>query len=359
MYEGKPLLLVIGGSDTGRTPITAALLRKALGPDVIVQTAGVLSHKGESAAPEAQLALEQFGIGINRHIARPLDDAEHHTAELLLAVDRGTELVLFTRFRNDPRVACLSVLAEAPDVLDPHRMPLGVWISVTRQLQEQVLKALPTLRQRLGLREQESQPMEPFEEQRPAIEPPVLGFSPKMQWDNDEDMQRLMQLIDDEQTAGTAVTPEASTNGRADLSHDADSGEVDADEDERAIPAQAEAHAPTSTPETAPRTETISRAEHIARLAKMLEVAQDVPEIIDWIRLRQELVDRLRAVAQQPTGPTDFAPAATLMIEGKLMQSATLPSAQGLYLLHRSITRLSTSINAADLATIGGNLAEW
>src|SRR3712207_2151016 len=102
MYEGKPLLLVVGGSDTGRTPIAAGLLRRALGAGVVVLTAGVLSHAGESAAPEAQMALEQIGVDISRHISRPLDSVDHRAAELLLAVDRGTELVLFTQFPQDP-----------------------------------------------------------------------------------------------------------------------------------------------------------------------------------------------------------------------------------------------------------------
>ena len=62
MYEGKPLALVVGNTDTGRTPMAAALLRRALGPHVIVQTAGVLSHAGEGATPEAQMAIEQIGL---------------------------------------------------------------------------------------------------------------------------------------------------------------------------------------------------------------------------------------------------------------------------------------------------------
>ncbi len=59
MYEGKPLAIVVGSSNTGRTPITAGLLRRMLGAHVAVQTAGVLAHEGEGAIPEAQMALEQ------------------------------------------------------------------------------------------------------------------------------------------------------------------------------------------------------------------------------------------------------------------------------------------------------------
>jgi hypothetical protein len=91
----------------------------------------------------------------------------------------------------------------------------------------------------------------------------------------------------------------------------------------------------------------------------MLETAEDMPEVVDWTRLLQEIISRLRAIAQQSSGPMDFAPAATMMIEGKLMQHKSKLSADGLYMLRRSIKRLETPINATALATIGGELAEW
>jgi protein-tyrosine-phosphatase len=358
MYEGKPLLLVIGGSDTGRTPIAAGLLRHALGDSAIVLTAGVLSHAGESAAPEALLALEQVGIDISRHVSRPLDDTEHQQAELLLAVDRGTEMVLFTRFRNDPRVTCLPVLAEAPDVLDPHRMPLGVWISIMRQLQEQISKALPKIRQQLGIPAQELQPLGTPE---PGEFIPLTGGGPR--WDKDDDMQRLLKLIEDGQSQQADVASSAASNGAGQapsaepapvveaapaIEHDHAAADPGATYDEQTVEIQAEAPVSPS-----------SRAEHVARLRKLLEAASEVPEIIDWQRLRHQLIQRLRAIAQQSAGPSDFAPAAALMIEGKLAQHATLPSAEALFLLQRSVTRLGVAVSGADLATIGGELAQW
>lgn len=357
MYEGKPLLLVIGGSDTGRTPITAGLLRHALGGSAIVLSAGVLSHAGESAATEAQMALESIGIDISNHVARPLDDTEHHQAELLLAVDRGTEMVLFTRFPNDPRVACLSVLAEAPDVLDPHRMPLGVWVSIVHQIQQQIDKALPKIRQQLGISEHQSSPL-PTQESL-GYTPLTIGNTPR--WDNDEDMQRLLRLINDGRAAQLEIEAQPSTNGAAHLPTEATPQDAEDSAEDPAIdqPAAAQADAAITAPATTPAQPAASRAEHVARLSKLLGAAGEVPEIIDWQRLRQELIIRLRTIAQQAEGPTDFAPAATLMIEGKLVQHASLPGAEALFLLQRSVTRLSKPLGGADLATIGGELAQW
>lgn len=360
MYEGKPLLLVIGGSDTGRTPIAAGLLRHALGGSAIVLSAGVLSHAGESAATEAQMALESIGIDISNHVARPLDDTEHRQAELLLAVDRGTEMVLFTRFPNDPRVACLSELAESPDVLDPHRMPLGVWVAIVHQIQQQIDKALPNIRRLLAIPEHEAQPL-PTQES--------LGYTPltigsPQRWDSDEDMQRLLRLIDDGRAAQTEIEAAPTTNGAAHLPSEESSQNAE-DSTDAAVTPLDQARAETSdtaqaAPEsTAPVEQPSSRAEHVARLDKLLAAAGDVPEIIDWQRLRQELISRLRTIAQQAEGPADFAPAAALMIEGKLVQHSALPGAEALFLLQRSVARLGKPLSGADLATIGGELAQW
>jgi protein-tyrosine-phosphatase len=154
MYEGKPLLVVIGNSNTGRTPMAAGLLRQALGAYVIVQTAGVLSHDGDGVTTEAQMALEQWGIDISSHRSQPLGPEQHRDADLLLAIDSGTASVLHAELPHDERICTLSALTDLPDVLDPHRMPLGVWITVAQQLRQQVDQALPVLERRLGINQE-------------------------------------------------------------------------------------------------------------------------------------------------------------------------------------------------------------
>lgn len=360
MYEGKPMVLVIGASDTGRTPIAAALLRKALGAGVIVRTAGVVSHEGESAMPEAQMALEQMGIDLSRHIARQLKRDEHAQAELLLAVDRGTEMVLFTEFPRAPRVACLPVLADLPDVLDPHRMPLGVWIAAARQLQEQVEAALSAIRTRLNIADQAPLPPHPPAVERRTLsgpQPLLLGTGHKMKWDRDADMQRLLSLINGE------AAPDATLNGQTEMTaapptrvaYDSDeSAPVDAARDDAAITA-----VNADLAASADATLELSRAEHVARIVRMLAVAEELPEIIDWLGLRAEIVRHLRAVAEQAEGPLDFAPAAILMIEGKLTHQRVLPDTAALGMLRDAIERLATPLSAAGLATIGGELGQW
>jgi protein-tyrosine-phosphatase len=393
MYEGKPLVLLIGGSDTGRTPMAAGVLRRALGAGVVVRTAGVVSHEGEGAMPEAQMALDQVGIDISRHISRPLRHEEHRNADLMLAVDRGTEMVLFSEFPSDPRVACLSVLANMPDVLDPHRMPLGVWVTALRQLSDQINAALPQIRERLGIAGQEPLETLPRKVERrksaSAHEPLVLGTGHKMQWDRDEDMQRLLNLIetghaDDDAAPQTSL--DVSDQGMDQVASNAELGLTDEPEQQAHDDASREsivldAATDQSEPATAPHDSSevpsrqqpvvvgnphvqpsapqADRATHVARIIKMLETAEEMPEVVDWSRMLQEIINRLRAIAQQSSGPLDFVPAATLMIEGKLMQHKNKLSIDGLYMLRGSIKRLEAPLNATGLATIGGELAEW
>jgi protein-tyrosine phosphatase len=354
MYEGKPLALVVGNTDTGRTPMAAALLRRALGPHVIVQTAGVLSHAGEGATPEAQMAIEQIGLDISRHISRPLHHEQHGQAELLLALDRGAEMVLVTEFPNDPRVACLSALADLPDVLDPHRMPLGVWIAALRQLEEHVRAALPALRQRLGLAVAEPLPdsARTIERQAPASAPATVSLGQPVAWGADADMQRLMGLINAAPaTNGMQHDPIAAHDGAtsgalAAAPHDATTDAPYTHSDEPAVASDDSASV-------------ASRAEQVARAVRMIAAAAELPEIIDWLRLRQALVERLRAAAQQAAGPLDFTPAAVLMIEGKLAQQAGLPQPEALTLLRQAISPLDAPLAADGLATIGAALAQW
>ncbi len=378
MYEGKPMVLVIGSTDTGRTPIAAALLRRALGAGVAVRTAGVLAHEGEGAAPEAQLALDQLNIDISRHISRPLRYEEHARAELLLAVDRGTELVLFADFPNDPRVACLPVLANMPDVLDPHRMPLGVWIAAMRQLHDQVQAALPIIRERLGIQDQAPLPITPpkVERRRSASRrtSPVLGSGVRVTWEQDPEMQQLLAMIgsDDGQGPSRPDAPADSSDGPATTAYWSDAGDqqrttgwLPPDDSSADGPTAAadmshrSAPGPSAHEQALPVAADASREEHVRRMERMLEAAAEAPEIVDWLRLRGELVSRLRAVAAQAQGALDFAPAASLMLEGKLMQCAALPAADALDLVRRSINHLAAPVTADKLAAIGANMAEW
>jgi protein-tyrosine phosphatase len=298
MYEGKPLVIVVGSSSTGRTPITAGLLRQMLGTHVVVQTAGVLAHEGEGAIPEAQMALEQWGIDISDHRSQPLGPEQRQHAELLLAVDRGTALVLQSELPHDPRVTALPALANMPDVLDPHRMPLGIWIAAARQLREQLAQALPALGR-------------------------SLGIEACLETDDQTSAAQISM-----QSALVLPLADATQASNASLS--------------------------SGTPSTLGQV----RTDHIARMLHLLTTAETLPEIVDWSRLRQELVHELQAMAHPSTESSDLAPAAALMIAGKLSYYAEQPGPAVLSQLRQAIERLDVLFDAEVLAILGGELVQ-
>ena len=192
MIEGRPHILVIGAADTGRAPLLAAVLRSELGAGVSVASAGVLAHAGEPADPNIALALEQRGLQAPMHVARPFDAETARPADVLLAIDRGTARVV--RLQTDKPVLALSELAEADDVPDPHRMPLGVWIAAMRAYETQLAAVLPIIRARLNMQE------------RPAAVPPAGGATaqpsaptpstPEAQTERADHLQRIGRLVE-------------------------------------------------------------------------------------------------------------------------------------------------------------------
>lgn len=324
MYQGRPLLLVVGATDTGRAPMVAALLRRTLEPEATVLSAGVLAHQGERAAIEAQMAMEQLGLDLSAHVSRALGESEYAHADVLLAVDRGTEMVLFARFPNDRRIACLSALAEQPDVLDPHRMPLGVWVATAQHLEQHVQRALPALRTRLGLATQATG-AGPTPAAAPAVSPPVRAAET-----TSEDLFAMLA------SPSAHAAPPAAAAG----------------------PPAASAAVPTAGPTPAAQ-QRPSRAEQVARMLRLLTITEEAPEIVEWTRLRHQLLAALRSVAEQSTAASDLTPAATLMIEGKLQQCSALPDGAGLLTLKRVIARLEQPLSGTDLADLGQELAQW
>src|SRR4051794_37577179 len=167
MIDGRPAILVVGAADTGRAPLLAALLRRELGGHVAVSSAGVLGHAGEPASAEVHLVLEQYGLTLGAHMARHLDSESIQGADLLLAIDRGTAYV--ARTRTQAPVLALSDLAQAEDLPDPHRMPLGVWIATAQAYKAQLTFGLPAIRARLQL--DTARPAAPEAPPHPANEP--------------------------------------------------------------------------------------------------------------------------------------------------------------------------------------------
>lgn len=143
-------ILIIGGADTGRAPMAAALLRRlsaARGYRWTIESAGVLGHDGDEAEPEARDAMEALGLDISAHQARSLTEPAAAQATLLIAVERGVALVVSSRFPHTrANTHILGELAQrARDIPDPFRMQLGAWMTYAREIEALLIAALPQI----------------------------------------------------------------------------------------------------------------------------------------------------------------------------------------------------------------------
>jgi protein-tyrosine-phosphatase len=130
--------------------MAAALLRRILAGrehDWSIESAGVLGHAGAPAEREACDAMAHMGLDIRAHEARMLTDELAAQAALLLAIDRGTALVLRSRFGDfHARIHTLGELAGQPrDIPDPFRMQLGAWLTYAREIEALLTAALPRM----------------------------------------------------------------------------------------------------------------------------------------------------------------------------------------------------------------------
>ncbi|HEX5690971.1 MAG TPA: protein tyrosine phosphatase [Roseiflexaceae bacterium] len=169
-------ILVIGGADTGRAPITAALLQQHLtrqGHAAIVGSAGVLGHDGDPAEVEARDTMTHMGLSIDDHRARSLDEHLANSAAVLLALDNGAALVARARFPDAAdRVHTLGSLAgRQRDIPDPFRMQIGAWITYAREIDGLLEAALPNILSQLPDGEHATQTQAPSIGAPTAIDP--------------------------------------------------------------------------------------------------------------------------------------------------------------------------------------------
>jgi protein-tyrosine phosphatase len=141
-------IIVVGGADTGRAPLAAALLRRRLieqARDWRIESAGVLGHDGDTWQPETRLAMENLNLTPSEHVARSLTAAMAGAADLLIAVDRGVGRALELQFPTARWRALPDMAGTEREVPDPFRMTLDAWIIYGRELDAQLKAALPTI----------------------------------------------------------------------------------------------------------------------------------------------------------------------------------------------------------------------
>ncbi|WP_448544019.1 arsenate reductase/protein-tyrosine-phosphatase family protein [Roseiflexus sp.] len=145
-----PLIMIVGAADTGRAPLTAALLRRMLLQRAInarVESAGVLGHDDDPASPDALAVADHLSLDLSAHRARSLSVDLVDAASLLLAVDRGTARVARLRFpQAEARIHTLGELAGRDrDIPDPFKMQIGPWLIYAQEIERLLQQALPRI----------------------------------------------------------------------------------------------------------------------------------------------------------------------------------------------------------------------
>lgn len=167
-------IMVVGGADTGRAPMVAVLLRHQFSAEnVQIASSGVLGHDDDTWQPEARIALQHLGYQPSEHIARSLTEEMLADSNLVLAIDRGVARALELRFNSSPLILP-DLAGSSHEVPDPFRMPLDSWLIYARDLDAQIRKAVPKIRERLGMLNTATEPAssiasEPFQSEPAAI----------------------------------------------------------------------------------------------------------------------------------------------------------------------------------------------
>ncbi|NJM05962.1 hypothetical protein HC891_06825 [Candidatus Gracilibacteria bacterium] len=291
-----PFILIVGAADTGRAPMTAALLMRLLARTERpwrVESAGVVGHDGESAESEARYAMAARNLDIGGHRARSLDAALVAEATVLLAVERGIARVLRERYPQAlAQVAVLGELAGTQrDIPDPFRMQTGAWMTYAQEIEALLNAALPTLIAMVEGKDDEST--------SEAVQLVVT----------EEPARPLSKLVGD--MFASAIRP---------------------------LP---------------------DRNEALTRSVRVLTALADFPGVLDWPAARRQIEADLSFVATAPLVEGDLVQAYIAVLNALLALTIQAPAAARYGQLQAAIERLQQPIDQLALAELSALVPVW
>jgi protein-tyrosine-phosphatase len=299
------MILLIGGADTSRAPMAAALLRRRLAeryPDWSVASAGVLGHDGDPAEPEARDALTAaYHLDIGDHTARSINDELVAAATLLVAVDTGTARVLHLRYPDAAeRVITMGELAgRQRDIPDPFRMQLGAWLSYAREIDQLLQAGLERLVQL------------------------VHGDLPDVQPAAEELVQQSQEGV-----PIATIVPQGSVQ------------------------------APSPPAEPPPQVP-VERRVPVERCARLLTLMREMPTLVEWPNARRQLEAELKSVGAHPLRPDELVQPYTVMLVTLLGMSSVVPTPGQLDLLQKALERLYAPIDQPAIAALSTEMTRW
>jgi protein-tyrosine-phosphatase len=134
-------VVFVCAGNTCRSPMAEALMRRALKArgraDIRVESAGLSATPGAPASRNAARAMEEMGIRLDGHRARPLYEADLRGA-LVLTMTRGQADYVATAFPGGRVNTLRGYAGLAGDVEDPYGAPPDIYIRTALQIAEAV-----------------------------------------------------------------------------------------------------------------------------------------------------------------------------------------------------------------------------
>lgn len=102
----RPLVVCVCTGNTCRSPMAAALLRRALDKrgreDILVESAGLAARAAAPASENAVAALAEIGLDLSGHLARPFTPDMASAAARIVAMTDGHAALLTGRYAVPP-----------------------------------------------------------------------------------------------------------------------------------------------------------------------------------------------------------------------------------------------------------------
>jgi protein-tyrosine phosphatase len=147
-------VLVVCTGNTCRSPMAAAALRKALGPDlerIVVESAGTAAWEGQPATEPSVAVAERSAVDLADHRSRRVTPALVRAADLILVMERA-HLSAVRSLGADP--ARTHVLSEWPEpgepelpISDPFGASLEAYEECWRRITHHLDRVVPHIRE--------------------------------------------------------------------------------------------------------------------------------------------------------------------------------------------------------------------
>jgi protein-tyrosine-phosphatase len=320
----QPFILIVGGANTGRSPIAVAFLRRMLEErqlDWNVESAGIIGYDDDPPDVQASFAMDSFGLDIESHRARSLTDELLETATIIIAIDSGIVHAIRGRFPSiiERTVTLGDLSGRQRDIPELFRMDITAWVSYAQEIRALLRDGLDTLLHRVY------QACPDIAPPPPAVQPPPATACV------DTAASHAGEVDEPDNTSSSAATSPAPVPG------DTPAG--------GALPAADLEHVPLHAA--------------VERCERLLAVMSDMPALIAWDNARLQLETEIATIAETSQRPGDMVKPYANILTTILRMCPELPSSEQLATLRLMIGHMRKAIDHETLTELSTILANW